>query len=362
MPTDDILNKSPIAIMELDNYISEFDINTMDWDDDFNLMNEYLKFKYQPSKIIEEGKNEYDKMLLLLKWTSNQWDHHSNNMGKIPDALAILDAVKEGEQFRCVEYSIVLAHLLTILGYPARTVGLLPYETTLSSNSHVCVEVWSNQFQKWILFDPQNNGYWKTGNEILNAMEIRELRLNNKEKDLKFIIDQNEIESSKLKETWAQYFYHLRYPISYGFLKHNYQSTASPNRVELLRNGIIPAVFVGKWIFNLQWTSEADKIYPKLNQTGISLNHTNQFKLERKFNVQLTHTMPFFDHYFIKIDQEPWKKTFDKFIWELQEGKNELQAKAVNKMGVEGKISNIVLRNNIDKPDETKTLQELFSR
>ena len=72
--------------------------------------------------------------------------------------------------------------------------------------------------------------------------------------------------------------------------------------------------------------------------------------------------MPFFDHFKVKIDQEPWKKSFDKFIWELKGGKNELQVKAVNKMGIEGKISKIVLKNNIDKPDETRTLKELFSR
>ena len=42
-----------------------------------------------------------------MNWVHKQWDHNGRNQPENIDAISILEEVKEGKNFRCVEYGIV---------------------------------------------------------------------------------------------------------------------------------------------------------------------------------------------------------------------------------------------------------------
>jgi len=344
---DDIVTKSPIAVLEFDNYLNNFNVSEMGWDEFSHPKFVELRDKFKLAEIIKPGKTEFDKMLLMLDWVSKRWRHHSSNIGEDQNALAILNAAEKGERFRCVEFSIVFANCMTALGYPARTIALQREGVSLSSSNHVCAEIWSNQFQKWVVVDPQNNGYWKSGETILNADECRNLYAAGREDEMEFIIQDKTADVDRLKKQWIFYFFHIKFPERYTFFEKLEHSTSSDNRIEFMSKNVLPELYYAKRPKNPRWTTDKEKAYPQLNQTTILLEHTDMEKPSPQIRISLKHIMTYFAKFMVKINESGWEEKEDSFIWSLEKGLNSIEVKAVNRSGIEGRPSKIVLRNNI---------------
>ncbi len=339
------LTKSPIAVVEYDNYTGPTDISKYLWDDFHHPKMDSLRNKYSLYSIIEDGKTEFEKLKRLLDWVSNRWEHVGDNATKEWNALAILDAVAKGERFRCVEYSIVFANCAAAIGYPARIIGLSRLGVAYGSGKgHVCTEVWSNQYQKWLLFDPQNNAWWEAEGVPLNAQECRRMFINDREEDMQFIGQNDEYDYNQLKSSWIIYFYHLVYPYNNHFFEK--APEGSLKDCEFISDGVVPELYFQKNPQNRLITSDEREAYPQLNKTKISLRHTNMSPTET-LKVILTHTMPFFDMFMVRINGENWKKSEAEFLWPLAEDENTIEVQAVNLAGFAGQVSRIVLKNNI---------------
>jgi hypothetical protein len=343
---NEILTKSPITVVEYDNYTGPTDISKYIWDDFNDPKMDTLRERYQLHKIVESGKTEFEKMKQLLDWVSNRWEHKGDNMAKERNALAILAEVEKGERFCCANYADVLDNCMTALGYPARFVGLMRKGAAYGSGKgHGCVEVWSNQYQKWILLDGQNDAWWESDSIPLSAYECRHLFVNGKEDEMKFVGQHKEFDYSAMKPEWTVYFYHLGY--SYD---NSYFDTVSHGQslwFRLVSDGIIPELFNQGWPEEVRFTDDYEEAYPRLNQTKVTLKHTNRDTPSDTLKVILTHTMPYFDKFMVRINGSNWKESSDTFIWVLTKGDNSIEAKAVNLAGIEGRPSRIVLRNNI---------------
>jgi len=343
---NEILTKSPIAVVEYDNYAGPVDISKYIWDDFHHPKIDTLRDRYKLPKIIEGGKTEFEKTRLLLDWVANRWKHKGDNMAKERNALAILAAAEKGERFCCANYADVLVNSMTALGYPARFVGLTKMGGAYgSSKGHGCVEVWSNQYQKWILLDGQNNAWWESKGVPLSASECRHLFVNGREDEMSFVGQHKELDYPAMKREWSVYFYHLRYSYNNSYFK-----TISPGEnlsFELISDGVTPELFSQGWPDNKSITDDYEDAYPRLNQTKITLGHTNQNSPSDTLEVILTHTMPYFDKFMVRINGSDWKESPDTFKWVLSKGENTIEAKAVNLAGIGGRRSRIVLRNNI---------------
>ncbi len=57
--------------------------------------------------------------------------------------------------------------------------------------------------------------------------------------------------------------------------------------------------------------------------------------------VTLSHCMPFFDHYEIRIDEGAWERCEESFEWPMQEGVHSLACRGVNTMNRPGISSRI---------------------
>ncbi len=109
-----------------------------------------LKKEYPIDSLIASKKDDTEKALSILHWVHQQWNHNGSNEPKKSDAISILHEVKEGKQFRCVEYGIVTTACLNSVGLKARVLGLRTkdVETTESGAGHVLLEVFLNDIQK----------------------------------------------------------------------------------------------------------------------------------------------------------------------------------------------------------------------
>lgn len=143
-----------------------------------------LRTQYNLDAIVAGAANDTEKALRMVNWVHNQWKHNGMNEPSNPDALTILKEVKEGKQFRCVEYGIVTTAALNAIGLPARTMGLKmkDVETIESGAGHVLLEVYLPDLKKWVLLDGQFDVMPVLNNVPLNAVEFQQAIAKNYEK------------------------------------------------------------------------------------------------------------------------------------------------------------------------------------
>ncbi|OSY88662.1 hypothetical protein WH52_03010 [Tenacibaculum holothuriorum] len=149
--------------------------------------NDYLSelaTKYPIKHLLKDESNDTDKILSILNWTNNRWSHNGNNSPSKSDAITILNEAKEGKQFPCFAYAIVLKAQLENAGYKARTLYLKTkdVETRKSSPGHVATEVFVPDLNKWIFIDGQFNIMPTLNNMPLNAVEFQDALSNNYDK------------------------------------------------------------------------------------------------------------------------------------------------------------------------------------
>lgn len=149
-----------------------------------NNNNEYLNLlrsKYPIDSLIKDTKTDTEKTLKILHWVHNQWQHNGNNEPRKRDAISILEEVKEGKNFRCVEYGIVASACLNAIGLKTRTLGLKTkdVETRQYGAGHVVSEVFLNDLKKWVLIDGQWDAMPVLNGIPLNAVEFQKAIANN---------------------------------------------------------------------------------------------------------------------------------------------------------------------------------------
>ncbi len=331
------LQVAPIGVVAYDNYNGPVGIAEYDWEDLNRPEFDTLRNTYHLQRVVEAGKTEFEKMTRLLDWVSRRWVHDGGNMASDRSALAILREADKGKRFCCANYADVLMDCMRALGYPARFVGLVRDVTAFETGGHGCVEVWSNQYQKWIMFDGQNNAWWEHDNIPLNAYECHRLFMSGDLDELEFVGQHEHFDYPQLRLHWIAYFHRVA---SY-WMDTNYV---------LVSDTDMPDLIVGRVPNNDQLTDEYEKIYPRLNRTGITLRIDPEGPLD-SLEVILDHTMPYFDHFLVRFDDSEWQEAQDTLAWVLHDGANTIEARAVNTVGVEGMPSRIVLQNNLETTD-----------
>lgn len=134
-----------------------------------------LRTKYNLNDLIKDCKTDLEKTVKILNWVHKQWDHNGNNTPIKSDAISILEEVKTGKKFRCVEYGIVSAACLNAIGLKARVIGLKmkDVETVPYGAGHVVAEVYLPEFKKWVFIDGQWDVIPVLNGIPLNAVEFR---------------------------------------------------------------------------------------------------------------------------------------------------------------------------------------------
>jgi len=334
--SEEILRKTPLAIIEYDNYDGPLVISDYGWEDINSPEMDTLRERYHLHDVVGSDGTEFEKMKKLLNWVATRWVHDGSKMAPERSALAILREVEKGKRFCCANYADVLIDCMRALGYPIRFVGLRTEDAAYNmGGGHGCVEVWSNQFQKWIFFDVQNNAWWEHDGMPLSAHECHRLFIDGREDELNFVGQHKQADYAQTKPVWSAYFYRVN----------NYWMGQN---LFLISDTITPQLMYQGRIHNLTVTDQYDRAYPRLNRTKITLRNERPESLDT-FTVILSHTMPYFDRFLVRIDEKEWEETSDTLQWVLKNGTNIIDARAVNSAGIAGKPSRISVRYNPGK-------------
>ncbi|OKL42098.1 transglutaminase-like domain-containing protein [Pontibacter flavimaris] len=168
-----------------------------------------LRTTYNLDALVAGAANDTEKALRMVNWVHQQWQHNGMNEPSNPDALTILAEVKDGKQFRCVEYGIVTTACLNAIGLPARTMGLKmkEVETIESGAGHVLLEVYLPDLRKWVMLDGQFDVMPVLNNVPLNAVEFQQAIANN----------YNKLEIRSLSGAGKMQYVNWVYPYLYYF-------------------------------------------------------------------------------------------------------------------------------------------------
>lgn len=122
-------------------------------------------------------KGQLDLFLKLCDWTHRQWQVSVPDPYPPSNAIDILADIRSGKTGGfCGQYAYVLADALKAMGFFAvRYVELW----SAGGESHFLVEVWSDQFAKWMVLDPMENLFYEfqDSGQPANALEIRDALL-----------------------------------------------------------------------------------------------------------------------------------------------------------------------------------------
>ena len=139
---------------------------------------ESLKEDYELEKLVADCKNDFEKVKTVTEWVTNLWAHDGDNVPEKGDPISILrDVTEKGEQFRCVEYGVVISGCLNALGIPTRTIGLKTQdvETREYAAGHVAAEAYLKEFKKWVFIDGQWGVIPVMDDIPLNAVQLSEV-------------------------------------------------------------------------------------------------------------------------------------------------------------------------------------------
>ena len=348
-----------IIIVENNNSILNYNYEKLPLEDSVNTMEFSELKKYVVSKTTLKSKKEPELFFELMEWVSNQWEHNGWNVA--PDSLNSLGILKsaheDGQQYRCVEYGVVLNDILNSFGYVARTVGLKHKDVDYggAGMGHVATEVWSNKLNKWIFLDPQFGIYAQKDNVPLNIFEIYQF---------KKVGDFDKIEFIEVRTNKAGNDYGTGFLTNYlGYIdirqKHRNQSYSLALKMEGERDFL---TFQALPISKVAFTSNVEDLYFSLNQTMVLFNYIEdeirrtkeEFgKLEIKtvedfndnmamfaarpnFILSLDNNMPWFKKYKVKLNNSVIEEQNGKYCVNLKEGVNTLTVVAINQNGIEG--------------------------
>jgi len=90
--------------------------------------------------------------------------------------------------------------------------------------------------------------------------------------------------------------------------------------------------------FDMRPAHIAEEVLFPVNQAALKF-----FPHKDGFLVQMKTFTPNFAGFYVQVDEGAWQGCRDEFIWRLHRGRNSFMAKSVNKFGVDGYVSRVVV-------------------
>ena len=306
-----------------------------------------LRERFYLDVVTAAGKDEFEKQVLLMDWTHQQFKKFGQPSTNARGALEILKAIDEGHTFFCSQYAQVLVSSAASLGWIDRPLALRRHRGVAKvggSTEHSVTEIWSNQHRKWVMLDPTSNMYLEKDGAPLNAYEIRQEWFYNNGTNLTFVVGK---EQKRYKKSDLPIF--LKHFAGFGDLAvypdelDKYGFTAYIPNTDLMDSGFDYArMFIvkdrlcdgTKWHVRTVPANPAVDPYFPIGQAALGL-----FAEDGKIKVALKTLTPNFKRFEIRLDGAGWKTSDETFVWNTHPGVNYLEARTINKFGVPGPIS-----------------------
>ncbi|MCC7043181.1 MAG: hypothetical protein IT183_04925 [Acidobacteria bacterium] len=168
---------------------------------------------------IHPGATPFEQILSLKDWVAGQWPPGYPSPYPPWDALIVLDWIRAGTTGGfCAQYSQLLLQSLAALGFTARYVEIGSVDNPYA---HYVVEVWSPDFNKWVLMDADYNLHFERAGVPLSALEVHDALLESKATDLD-VVRGTVREGHSRAEAWplrtAELYHYVRYHLKANHL------------------------------------------------------------------------------------------------------------------------------------------------
>jgi len=312
-----------------------------------------LRQQEQLDMVVAEAKTEFDRQVLLLDWTYHRFKKFGAPTSDAYSALDILEAVDKGHAFNCMYYGRLMVSAAAAMGWIDRAMGVRIGKITYGSGApeHTITEIWSNQYCKWVMFDPTYAMYVEKNGDPLNAWEIRQEWFYGDANSLDFVIG---AQRKKYRKKDMPVF--IKHHPGFGDIT---LGPRSPGKLAFI--GYIPntnlmdaGIDYANWFISkdkqqcegIGWHTRdnpedpATEPYFPLNQADLTLKPADGLTLD----VEIDTFTPNFAAYRWRTDLKGWQSSAKgPAQWKLHEGPNRLEVISVNKFGVEGPVSTVVL-------------------
>jgi hypothetical protein len=311
-----------------------------------------LREQYQLDAVVQGAKTELELIERLAVWSAGRWQKgHLQETYPPWDGLDILAPHRDGQPVGgfCQQYNVVFLQACESFGLCGRAVSLGAGDHGLAIRSgHEVVEIWSNEFRKWIYVDGHAAWYF-IDRATRVPLSLRELRA----RQLATIAGEpaEPVEQAKLADSQYEWqgladwppFAELRL-----IPRSNFLAEKSPLP---LNQGMRGWFWTGHYAWSDE-TSPASPLYSRrvtqapnwdwtLNQTQIVLEAT---AAPGELRVLLDTVTPSFECFEVNLNGAGWKRSPAEFTWKLDRGDNRLKARSTNIAGRAGSASLIELR------------------
>ena len=313
---------------------------------------EYLRKYFRLYEVIGGCSSEFEKFEVLATWLRGQWRdgwYGDRTKGlKTPwDAWIALNLNSDLKASgMCTIYANTFVQCCLAVGLNARGNVL---------NHHFVSEIWSNDYERWILFDIGFNAHslrtvhMELDGEKLSCVDILNAVNDGKLGSIKLITPKlwkaewrgDQAREAQLTDpkNWQartgiptrNNFLESWLPgeLQHGFSQYSYdgylwwKKTTIPEYEE----------------YSLQ-TSHYRDMHWTLNQAEVFLYESGN---PNEVKVVLDTVTPNLDKLMVRINSGEWQETSPSFTWPLKSGTNRLEVKPVNKWGLDGIVSEVTV-------------------
>ena len=311
--------------------------------------------RWQLDEVVAGAADELTALARLADWTRHQWEDGWNMRSGLRggelrycppwDGLVIRElASRDLSLGMCTHYATVFVQAATALGFIARHNVI---------HAHCVAEVWVNDWQKWVMFDPgcdtdddrKGTYHLERHGVPLSTLEAHQAWIDNDLEGLAMVpvLDDGVGPDARFAlDTWLRHF--ERFCIT---LREDDLTSLSPGEPE---HGWGSYHFDGYlwWedaqtpklvCFTRTTDREADLCWG-VNQVAVHLLATDD---PHALGVTLDTMTPNLDWLEIQMDDGAWRETSQEFVWRLRPGENRLAVRSVNRFGRSGPVASLTL-------------------
>ena len=325
-----------------------------------------LRQDYKLDDVVRGAKGELELMLRLAQWACNYWDWPDHIGEYYPpwDALEILKPYRDGRTTGgfCLQFNLVFLQACESFGFPGRVISISqgPLQAQCPGGGHEIVELWSNEWKKWVYLDGALAWYIvdpKTG-VPLSIWELRQRQLPTLRGEAVEAVRVVEAERTRNKQfVWnglggpepLNWYLELRMIPRSNFLQQRSPLPLNQGTDEWSWTGHYvwtDAAAPAGLLFNHRVTKHNDFEWT-LNQAYFVLEPAKE---PGTFRVHLDTETPSFDTFLAEVDSGDRQAVSSGFTWSLHPGTNSLRVRPRNVLGREGIPSWIKLEYKSDQP------------
>jgi hypothetical protein len=300
--------------------------------------------------VTSAGKTQFEKILLLRRWTRQQWESGGAFYYPPWDAVEILDlARKYHNNGFCAQYAMVFLQACLSMGIHARYVNL---------PGHFVASIWSDEYDKWVVMDPcfdmhfEKNGIPLSSRQLCKAYWSSEIKGIYKVSSFqtKTPVTKNDLYCYRMYEIILRNN-HLSVPITIknnGVWKELSRNTDYRTYPKMGRDylTIVDDILLFKAdsttdIFgNKEYKVEPDDFRCDEDQTIIYFAGAKKDKAVLSVIFKANNS-PTFKTFLVNVNNTEWHESPDKMTWKLRPGFNTLSVRIMTTFGWQCKESHI---------------------